>query len=67
MSSPYLCVYVAIPPGLTSRAGATALCYGRPNKKHKPMTDMMTKSHSKEEEEKWWDWFNNEWDKKDEV
>ena len=34
---------------------------------HKPMRDMMTKSHSKEEEEKWWDWFNNEWDKKEEV
>ena len=27
---------------------------------HKPMRDMMTTSHSKEEEKKWWDWFNGE-------
>ncbi len=31
---------------------------------HKPMRDMMTKCPSKEEEKKWWDWFNGEWEKK---
>lgn len=31
---------------------------------HKPMRDMMTTSHSKEEEKKWWDWFSGEWNKK---
>ena len=37
---------------------------GTTDKAHKPMRDMMTKSHSKEEEKKWWDWFNKEWEKK---
>ena len=37
---------------------------GTTDKAHKPMRDMMTKSHSKEEEKKCWDWFNREWDKK---
>ena len=31
---------------------------------HKPMRDMMSQPRSKEEEKKWWDWFNAEWDKK---
>jgi hypothetical protein len=33
---------------------------------HKPMRDMMTieKNHSKEEQAKWFAWFNGEWDKK---
>ncbi len=34
---------------------------------HKPMRNMMTKSHSKEDEKKWWDWFNGEWNKKEEI
>jgi len=34
------------------------------DKAHKPMRDMMAKSPSKEEQKKWWDWFNSEWDKK---
>ena len=34
------------------------------DKAHKPMRDMMTKNSSKEEQKKWWDWFNKEWDKK---
>jgi len=34
---------------------------------HKPMRDMMTTSHSKEEEKKWWDWFNGDWEKKPEA
>ena len=31
---------------------------------HKPMRDMMASSPSKEEQEKWWSWFNGEWEKK---
>ncbi len=34
---------------------------------HKPMRDMMASNPSKEEQKKWWDWFNKEWDKKAEV
>ena len=30
---------------------------------HKPMREMMTSSPSEEEQKKWWDWFNSEWDK----
>lgn len=38
------------------------------DEEHKPMRDMMSKCSSKEEEKKWWDWFNGEWEKKkDEV
>ncbi|MGL1891117.1 MAG: hypothetical protein OCD02_05785 [Spirochaetaceae bacterium] len=32
---------------------------------HKPMRDMMTTGHSKEEADKWWAWFSAEWDKKE--
>lgn len=31
---------------------------------HKPMRDMMASNPSKEEQKKWWDWFNAEWEKK---
>ena len=34
---------------------------------HKPMRDMMAKAPSKEEERKWWGWFNGEWGKKEEI
>ncbi len=34
---------------------------------HKPMRDMMASSPNEEEQKKWWDWFNSEWDKKEEV
>ncbi len=34
---------------------------------HKPMRNMMASSPSKEEQKKWWDWFNGEWDKKPEA
>ncbi len=34
---------------------------------HKPMRDMMASSPSKEEQKKWWDWFNGEWNKKAEA
>ena len=34
---------------------------------HKPMREMMASSPSEEEQKKWWDWFNSEWDKKEEV
>ena len=34
---------------------------------HKPMRDMMTESHSKEDETKWWDWFNKEWEQKEVI
>lgn len=37
------------------------------DKAHKPMRDMMKKGPSKEEQKKWWDWFNAEWDKKAEA
>jgi hypothetical protein len=34
---------------------------------HKPMREMMASSPSEEEQKKWWDWYNSEWDKKEEV
>ena len=34
---------------------------------HKPMRDMMASSPSKEEQEKWFDWFDGEWEKKPEA
>ena len=34
---------------------------------HKPMREMMASSPNVEEQKKWWDWFNSEWDKKQEV
>ena len=34
---------------------------------HKLMREMMASSPSKEEQKKWWDWFNVEWEKKEEV
>ena len=34
---------------------------------HKPMREMMASSPNEEEQKKWWDWFNSEWDKKQEV
>ena len=34
---------------------------------HKPMRDMMASRPSEEEQKKWWDWFNGEWEKKKEV
>jgi len=33
---------------------------------HKPLREQMAKS-SKEDQNKWWDWFKGEWDKKAEA
>ena len=34
---------------------------------HKPMRDMMSNpNHTEEEKKKWFEWFQTEWDKKDE-
>ena len=40
---------------------------GTTDEAHKPMRDMMTKNPSEENRKKWWDWFNKEWDKKEET
>lgn len=37
---------------------------GSTDEAHKPMRDMMGSSPSEEDQKKWWDWFNGEWDKK---
>lgn len=34
---------------------------------HKPMRDMMQSAPSEAEQKKWWDWFNSEWDKKEDI
>ena len=34
---------------------------------HKPIRDMMASSPSKEEQEKWWSWFNREWERKSKL
>ena len=33
---------------------------------HKPMRDMMATNHTEEEKKKWFEWFQGEWDKKEE-
>ena len=33
---------------------------------HKPIQEQM-KNSSKEDEQKWWDWFKGEWDKKEDI
>ena len=34
---------------------------------HKPMRDMMDSAPDKDAQNKWWDWFNGEWEKKGEF
>ena len=37
-----------------------------PDPEHKPMRDMMMTNHTEEEKKKWFEWFQGEWDKKEE-